>query len=135
MRFKPIVDALWQADLRLVRVAIVVASLLWAAVLLGGGYQFNRPAYLHLLQLAPQQAWGGAFLIVGALQTTRALLGLPTSSGIYACVAATASAFLWCCVTFALGLSQVPTPAVNSGNIVVTALSILILIRTIARHG
>jgi hypothetical protein len=126
---------LWDSDLRLVRIAIGLGSLTWACVLLFDGPQFDRPAYYWLARLAGQRFWGAAFLIVGTLQAARAFFNVPISHGIYACVAAAAICFLWSCVTFSLALALDPTPAINSGNIVLTLLSMLVLIRAIARHG
>lgn len=132
---RALLDTFWRSDLRLVRAAIGLGSLIWAVILLIDGAQFARPAYFWLKHMAPQPIWGCAFLIVGALQFSRGVSGIPTSSGWYACIVACVSFFLWACVTTALGTALTPTPAINSGNIVIALLQGIVLVRAIARHG
>lgn len=128
-------ETFWHSDLRLVRAAIGLGSLIWAGILILGGVQFERPAYYYLAQVAPQQLWGIGFLLVGVLQFLRAFRGVPTSSGFYACTVAALCAFLWVCVTTALATALNPTPAINAGNIVISLLSCVVLVRAIARNG
>jgi hypothetical protein len=128
-------DTFWRSDLRLVRIATATGSLIWGATLLFGGYQFNRPAFFWLAELASQQTWGAAFLFVGLLQWIRAFLGVPTTAGLYACLAAALTFFLWTYVAIGIAFALSPLHAMDCGNIVIAALSALVFARAVARQA
>jgi hypothetical protein len=132
--FSHLTDLLLRGDLALARATVAFASLLWAAILLFGGPQFDRPSYVYLAQIASQQTWGAMFGIVGLVQMIRVIFKTPVTSGVYACFAAALIAWLWCAVAAALALSIQPPPGMVAGNVAVAALSALIFIRTVARR-
>jgi hypothetical protein len=122
-------------DIRLARFAVGLGCLVYAAILLLGGYQFNRPAYAAIAQWAPQWLWGFGFLLCGALLTVRSILNVPAQNDFYACTAAALNLFMWSSITFGMAISLSPTPAINTGNIVMTGLTVLILVRAVAKNG
>ena len=127
-------DAFWLSDLAFARFAISTGSIVWAWILLVGGYQFDRLAYGYMVQMAPQEVWGYGFLFVGLLQFVRAFLGIPISSGFYSCTAAALIFFMWCSACVALYISATPPPATFAGNFAIMCLAATVLVRAIAKR-
>lgn len=128
-----LLDTFWRGDLRMTRAGVALASLLWAYDLLRWDH-FDRPAYVYLRDLMPEDAWGCCFLLVGSIQLWRAMRGVSVSSGYLACMIGGVSCALWCYVAAALNASITPPPAINAGNTAIAFLSCVILVRAIAQR-
>lgn len=126
---------LFWRDMTWARIIVALGSLAWAGHLLFDDYQFNRPIYQWMSIIAPQWAYGAAFLLVGVFQFVRAWLDYPIGSSPLSCLMAIANTGLWCCATLAMWYTLDPAPASNSGNMAVTVAQGLILMRVIAGRG
>lgn len=126
---------LMESDLALARLAVSVGSLMWAAILLFGGNQFDRPAYAHMADLAPQNVWGSAFGLCGVLQFVRVVSGVSINvGGLYSKLVAGLIAWLWCFVTAAILLAESPPHGLLAGTAALAALSGLVFIRVLTKH-
>lgn len=126
-------DIMWRSDLTWPRLAVAIASLVYAFILLALGPQFDRPSYVHM-RFAPQWAWGLTFAGVGILQLSRAIAGVSVVSR-FSQFAAMLIFWMWAGVTIAIMSSQRPPPAMSACVLTVALLSAVILVRSFGKRA
>lgn len=127
-------EILWTSDLTIPRLTVALASMTWGLILLTMGPQFERPSYVHMRDLAPQWTWGAAFAVCGIYQFARAFIGVPITRGTFAAVVAGVIAFLWLFVCVMVAGSLDPPPGLLAGNVGITSLACLILVRSVVQR-
>lgn len=118
---------LFDSDLIASRLMLACAELIWAAMLLWPGDTFSRKAYEIMREVAPETAWGLAFLAFGLVQLYVLLTARYNTA--FARAFAGLNSAIWCFVTFTMMFSIKPPAAALSGDIVLAMVSLWIFVR------
>ncbi len=107
--------AIFDSDLIATRLLLAFAEFLWAAMLFWPGNTFDRPTYLLMATLAPENIWACAFGITSYLQLHIVLS--ERQHTLWAHYFALWNSLLWAVVVGSMLLSVYPPPAAIAGEI------------------